>query len=80
MDCPFLHENTVGDSVKGFAEVLVDYVNSFSLIHQSGHLIIEGDRVGQAGRAFHESVLAGPDLLVVLHMQCDVPQDVLLHN
>ena len=39
----------MGGCVKGFAEVLVDYVNSLSLIHQAGHLVIEGDEVGQTG-------------------------------
>jgi len=28
-----------------------------------GHLVIEGDQVGQAGPAFHEPILAGPDPL-----------------
>ncbi|XP_046765531.1 uncharacterized protein LOC124417648 [Gallus gallus] len=41
-DCRLLHENTVGDSVKGFAEVWVDYINSPSLTHQTGHSIVEG--------------------------------------
>ena len=70
MGCQPLQENTVGDSVKGFTEVKVDYINSLSLIHQTGHLIIELDHVGQAGPAFHEPVLAGPDLLVVLCTCC----------
>ena len=30
--CQLLQENTVGDSIKGFAEVSIDYVNSLSLI------------------------------------------------
>jgi len=47
--CQLPQENTVGGCVKGFAEVLVDYVNSLSLIHQAGHLVIEGDEVGQTG-------------------------------
>ena len=75
-----LPQNTVGDSVKGFPEIYIDYINSPSLIHQLGHFIVEGDQVGQAGPALGEPMLAGPDLLVVLHMQCDVPQDVLLYN
>ena len=45
-----------------------------------GHLIIEGDQVCQAGPAFHEAMLAGPDALVVPRMLCDCPQDDLLHN
>jgi len=35
MGCHFPLENTVGETEdKGFAEVLVDYANSLSLIHQ----------------------------------------------
>ena len=34
--CQLLQENTVGDSVKGFAEVWLDHSNSLSLIHQAG--------------------------------------------
>ena len=40
------------DSVKGFAEVYVDYINSLSLVYQSGHPVIEGDEVGQAHHPF----------------------------
>ena len=46
MGCQPLQDNTVGDSVKGFADV---YVDSLSLIFQTGHLVIEGDEVGQGG-------------------------------
>ena len=35
--CQFLQENTVEDSVKGFAKVYTDYVSSLSLIHQAGY-------------------------------------------
>jgi len=35
--CQLLY--TMGDSVKGFAEVYVDYINSLSHIHQVGHSI-----------------------------------------
>jgi len=45
-----------------------------------GHLVIEGDQAGQAGRAFHEAVLTGPDPLVVLHMSGERTQDESLHN
>ena len=69
----------MGDSVKGFAEVQVDDINSLSLIHQAGHSTAE-DQVGQAGSAFHEPVLSGPDPLAVLHMLCDVTQDYLFHD
>ena len=44
------------------------------------HLVTEGDQVGQAGPAFHESMLAGPDPLVVLHVPGERTQDELLHN
>jgi len=48
----FPKRKTVGDSMKSFAKVKVDYINSLSLIHQTGHLVIEGDQVGQIGQAF----------------------------
>jgi len=35
-----------------------------------GHLIKERDEVGQAGPAFHESVLAGPNSQVVPKSLC----------
>ena len=54
----------MGDSVKGFAKVQVDNIHSLSLLHQMGHLVIE-DQVGQAGPAFNEAMLTGPDMLVV---------------
>ena len=41
---------------------------------------MEGDQVGQAGPAFHEPMLAGPDPLVVLHMPSEHIQDEPLHN
>ncbi|KAK4827864.1 hypothetical protein QYF61_022014 [Mycteria americana] len=61
MSRQFLQENAVGDSVKGFTKVQVDNIHSLSLIHYGGHLVTEGDQVGQAGPAFHEPMLAGPD-------------------
>ena len=67
------------DSVKSCAEFEVDYDYSLSLNHQEGHSII-GDQVGQAGPAFHESMLTRPEPLAVLHMPCDFPQDDLLYN
>ena len=45
-----------------------------------GHLVIEGDQVGQVGPAFHEPMVAGPDPLVFLHMPGKYTQDELLHN
>ena len=42
----------MGDSVKGFAEVWLDHSNSLSLIHQTGHWIIEGDQVGRLPEPF----------------------------
>jgi len=40
-----------------------------------GHLVVGGDEVGQAGPAFHEPMLAGPDSLVVIHMPGERTQD-----
>jgi len=53
--------------------------NSLSLFHQAGHLII-GDEVGHTGPAFHESMLARPDLLVVPCILYALTQDGLFHN
>ena len=69
----------MGDSVKGFAEVQVNDINSLSFIHQAGHSTAE-DQVGQAGPAFHEPVLSGPDPLAVLPMLCDLIPDDLFHS
>ncbi|GAB0207986.1 hypothetical protein GRJ2_003264300 [Grus japonensis] len=44
MSSQFLQENAVGNSVKGFTKVQVDNIHSLSLIHYSGHLVIEGDQ------------------------------------
>ena len=73
-------EYTVGDNVKGFAEVWVDFINSLSLIHQMGHSVIKGDQVGQARPAFHEPILARHDSPDIPHVLCDLPYDDLLHN
>ena len=51
----------MGNNLKGLSKVQVDNIHSFSLIHLVRHLDIEGDQVGQAGPAFHEPMLAGPD-------------------
>ncbi|KAK4831749.1 hypothetical protein QYF61_018947 [Mycteria americana] len=80
MSRQLLQENAVGDSVKGFTTVQVDNIYSLSLIHRVGHLVVEGDQVGQAGPAFHEPMLAGPDPLVGLHMSVECTQDEPLHN
>jgi len=53
----------VGDCVKHFTHILVNYVDRLSLIYQAGPSVIEGDVVGEAGPAFHESMLAGPSLI-----------------
>jgi len=45
-----------------------------------GHLVTERDQAGQAGPASHKSMLAGPDVVVVLYVLCDGTQDDLLHN
>jgi len=70
----------VRNSVKGLTKVQVDNIHRLSVIHKAGYLAIEGDQVGQAGPAFHESMLAGPDPLVVLHMASESTQDESLHN
>lgn len=57
-----------------------NYTNSLSLIHQAGHAVIGVDEVGQAELAFHESMLSGLDLPVVLHMMCDCIQDDLFYH
>ena len=76
----FLQKNTVGDGVKGFAEVWVDYVNSLSLTYQMSPLLMERGEAGQAGPASCEPMLTSPDLPDVPHVLCDLPQDDVLHN
>lgn len=73
--CQLLQENALGDSAKGYAEALLDYLNTPSLIHHVGNSIIEADQVSQVGPAFHEPILVGPDHPVVLHMPCDLTED-----
>lgn len=68
MDRQFLQGIEVGKGVKGFNKVQVSNIHNLSLIYLVGHLIIEGDQLGQAGPAFHESLWAGPHPLVVLHV------------
>jgi len=71
----------VRNSVKGLTtKDQVDNVPSHSFIHLVGHLVIKGDQVGQAGHAFHEPMLAGPDPLVVLHMPGERTQDEWFRN
>ena len=65
----------MGNSAKGLTKVQVDNISSLSLIHWAGHLVIEGDQVGQAGPAFHEAMLGGPDPLAVLHMPVEHTQE-----
>lgn len=52
--------------------------SSLSLILQAGVLVIEGEHTDQAGAAFYESLLAGPDPLIVLHVLFDGTQGHLL--
>ena len=70
----------MGDSVKGFTKVWAENIHSLSLIHWVGHQVIEGDQVGQAGPAFREPTLAGPDPLAVLHLPGELTQDEPFHN
>jgi len=42
----------LGNSVKGLTKVQVDDIHSISLIQWAGHLIIEGDQVGQQDLPF----------------------------
>ena len=70
----------MGNHVKGLTKVQVDDIHSLSFILQLGHVVIEGDQVGQAGPAFDEPMSAGPDPLDVLHMPGEHTQDELFHN
>lgn len=76
----FLQENVLRDDLKGFTEEQVDYIHSPSLIHYSCHLVVEGDQIDQAGSAFPNPTLAGPDPLVDQHVPCDDTQDDLFHE
>ena len=46
------------------------------VIPQMGHSVTEGNQVGQAGPAFHEPMLAGPDPLVVPYLLWGHTQDI----
>lgn len=52
----------------------VDYIQSLSLIHWVGHLLIKGDEVGQVGPVFPTPRLGGSDPLVVLYVLHDGTQ------
>ena len=68
------------NSVKGLTKVQIDNIYSLSLIYSVGHLVIEGDQVGQGVPAFHESMLSEPDPLVLLQVSSEHIQDESLHN
>lgn len=51
-----------------------------ALIHQALHLVVQGDQVGKEGPALHKSMLAGLDVLIVLHVLCNGTHDHVLHN
>jgi len=57
----------------------LDDSHTLSFVHWVGHLVIEGDQVGQAGPAFYEPMLARPDALAVLNTPGEFTQDELLH-
>lgn len=62
----FLWVSSVADSIKGFSKVQAD--NTHRLFSSTvWHTAKERDQVGQARPAFHKSVLAGPNPLVVWH-------------
>lgn len=48
---------------KGFTQIQVYNIHSFSLIHCMDHLAIEGDQAGQSGPAFLKATLTDPDHL-----------------
>lgn len=58
-------EDAGGVGIKGVAEVQGN-IHSLFLIPQVGLLVREGDQVAQAQPAHQESMLCGPDPLVVL--------------
>ncbi|KAJ7404977.1 hypothetical protein WISP_142313 [Willisornis vidua] len=80
MDCQLFQQYTVGDSVKGLAEVQTDHIHSLPLIHHVGYLIIKGDQVDQTGPGPPKPMLAGSNPLSILQVLCDCTQDDLLHN
>lgn len=59
------------DTSKAFPIVQVHYIQSLSLIHSGGYLVIKGDP---------KPMLTGPDPLAVLYVPCDYAQDDLLHE
>ncbi|KAK4824309.1 hypothetical protein QYF61_013054 [Mycteria americana] len=61
-------------------DIKQDWPQHRALGNNTRHLVVEGDEVGQAGPAFHEPMLTGPDPLVGLHMAVERTQDEPLHN
>ncbi|RMB92284.1 hypothetical protein DUI87_31396 [Hirundo rustica rustica] len=68
MSCQLFQEYAVGDSVKGLAEVQIDNIHSLSCIHQAGHLVMNGDQVGQTRPTPPKPMLAGSDTLAILYV------------
>ena len=66
MGSQLLHEDGVGDSIKGFTEVQVDHISSLTFNYHAGHLVIEQNQVCQTGSTIHKPMLIGPDPLVDL--------------
>jgi len=58
----------MGDHVKDFEEVQIDDICSSSLVYSYSHCITEGHKVGQAGLALGEAMLAVSNHLPVLHV------------
>lgn len=66
----------MGNNVKDSTDIFVDSITAVpSLL---SHPVTEGAQIGQAEPAFSKSVLAGPDVPVVLYVPCDCTQELFM--
>ena len=50
----------MGYQIKGFFEVKIYDINPFSLVRVIGHLVVEGNEIGQANPTRNKPMLASP--------------------
>lgn len=79
--CQLFKECAAGDSIKVLKTLKMYFPTSTACPHSLGRSLGHKRRSScQAGPAFPKPLLAGPDLLVVVHMLCDCSPDDLLHE
>lgn len=65
---------------ESFAEVRVENIQCFPLIHSGSCFILEGNQVGKAWFTFSESILATPDYLLIIPGDEDGLWNEALHH